>query len=47
MPTRCFRVGRIKGIYHVYQGGNLTAEMKNEIARYFDANQIKYVFVDG
>jgi hypothetical protein len=43
MPTRCFRVGRIKGIY---QGGNFTAEMKNEIARYFNADQIKYVFVD-
>jgi hypothetical protein len=39
-----FRVEKIKSIYHVYQGGNLTTEMKNEIARYFDTDQIKYVF---
>ena len=41
-----FRVEKIKGIYHVYQGGNLTAEMKNEIARYFAGDKIKYVFDD-
>ena len=35
------RVKKIKGIYHVYQGGNLTADMKNEIVRYFAGDQIK------
>lgn len=42
----CFRVEQIKGIYNIYQGSNLTVDMKNEIARYFDVNQIKYVFDD-
>ena len=41
-----FRVERIKGIYHFYQGGNLAADMKDQIAHYFDADQIKYVFDD-
>jgi hypothetical protein len=39
-----FRVEKINGIYNIYQGGNLTADMKNEIVRYFDADQVKYVF---
>jgi hypothetical protein len=41
-----FRVELIRGIYNVYHGGNLTAEMKNEIAHYFNADQIRYVFDD-
>ncbi|MEI6746763.1 MAG: hypothetical protein WCL34_12445 [Methylococcaceae bacterium] len=41
-----FRVELIREIYNVYHGGNFTAEMKNEIVRYFDGNQIKTVFDD-
>jgi hypothetical protein len=41
-----FRVELIRGIYCIYHGGNLTADMKNEITRYFDGDQIKYVFDD-
>lgn len=41
-----FRVEKINGIYNIYQGDNLTADMKNEIARYFDGDKIKTVFDD-
>jgi|GEM_PF-2777148 len=41
-----FRVEKIKGIYNIYHGGNLTADMKNKIADYFDTDKIKYVFDD-
>jgi hypothetical protein len=41
-----FRIEKIKGTYNIYHGGNLTENMKNEIAHYFDADQIKYVFDD-
>ena len=41
-----FRVERIKGIYHVYQGGNFTENMKNQMAYYFENDKIKTVFDD-
>ena len=41
-----FRVEQIKGIYNIYHGGNLTADMKNQIANYFGIDKIKYVFDD-
>ncbi len=41
-----FRVEKIKGIYNIYHGDNLTAEMKNHIANYFGDAPIKYVFDD-
>ena len=41
-----FRVEQVKGIYNIYHGGNLTADMKNQIANYFGSDKIKYVFDD-
>ena len=41
-----FRVEKIKGIYHIYHGENLTIEMKNQIVKYFSPDLIKYIFDD-
>jgi hypothetical protein len=41
-----FRVEKIKGIYNIYHGENLTTEMKNQIVKYFAPDLIKYIFDD-
>ena len=42
---RC-RVERVKEIYNIYHGDNLTADMRSQISQYFDDEKIKYVFDD-
>lgn len=42
---RC-RVERVKEIYNIYHGNNLTEDMRNKVSQYFDGGKIKYVFDD-